>query len=234
MPAHGDPRRTGLSPLPVHAEVNRIGERADLLLRRVAAIVVALREQDAGEQQRGVDRGQLDRLEAPARLHVEEVIEKAAIACGVRAGRVLRGGPEKLQRLQGTVRRLGARDPAVLYAYGIRRQRKADCGDARERRCRPAVGGEAVRRGCQVPEEVEGAVLQGVEKGSCVRRNARAPGVTGTTSEGQGKDDGGETTAASGQKFTSTPSCKRRGSLSTPFGLPKFGSDRLVGRLYPP
>src|SRR6267378_1199634 len=128
MPAHGDPRRTGLSPLPVHAEVNRIGERADLLLGRVAAIVVALREQDAGEQQRGVDRGQLDRLEAPPGLHVEEVIEEAAIAGGVRAGGVLRRGPEELQRLECAVGGLGPSDPAMLYAYWVRRQREPDGG----------------------------------------------------------------------------------------------------------
>src|SRR6266576_39616 len=208
----GHRRRPRLGPFPVDAEVDRIGERADLLLGRVAAIVVALREQDAGEQQRGVDRGQLDRLEAAARLHVEEVIEKASIACGVRAGRVLRGGPEELQCLESAVGSLAARDPVVLDADRIRRQRKADRGDARERRCGPAVGGEAVGRRRQVPEEVEGAVLQGVEERGGVGRDARAPGATTTASEGQGEYDRGRT---SNQKLYSAPICTRRGSLIT-------------------
>src|SRR5206468_10798144 len=108
----------------VDAEVDRIGECADLLLGRVAAIVVALREQDAGEQQGGVDRGQLDRLEAPAGLHVEEVIEEATIPGGVRAGRVLRGGPEEAQGRERAARGLGAGNPAVPHAYRLRGQRK--------------------------------------------------------------------------------------------------------------
>ncbi len=228
MPAHAHGGRPSLGPFPIDAEVDRIGERANLLLSRVAAVVVALREQDAGEQERGVDRGQLDRLEAAAGLHVEEMIEEAAIAGGVRAGRVLRGGPEELQRFECAVGGLGASDPAVFYADGVRRQREPDGGDARERRRGPAVGGQAVAGRRQVPEEVEGFVLQRIEECGRVGCDARAPGVTGTASEGQGKNDGIETAAPSGQNVYSAPTCRRLGSLTTQFGVvppfmhPKF------------
>src|SRR2546425_3577694 len=143
------------------------------------------------------------------------MIEEAAIPGGVRTGRVLRRGPEELERLQRAVGGLGAGDPAVLHADRVGGERESDGGDARERRGGPAVGGEAVGCRRQVPEEVERAVLQGVEKGSCVWRDARAPGVSSTASEGQGKDDSSESTSTSGQKLYSTPICTRRGSLTT-------------------
>jgi len=149
-------------------------------------------------------------------LHVEEMIEEAAVPGGVRAGGVLRRRPEELQRRECAIGGLGARDPTVFYADGVRRQREADRGDARERRCGPAVGGEAVRGRRQVPEEVEGAVLQRVEESGRVGRDARAPGVTSTTSEGQGKNDRCETATAYGQNPSSTPTWKRRGSLTGP------------------
>ena len=43
--------RARARPLPVHAEIDRIGEGADLLLCRVAASEVRLREQDSREQE---------------------------------------------------------------------------------------------------------------------------------------------------------------------------------------
>src|SRR2546425_4600551 len=148
------------------------------------------------------------------------MIEEAAIPGGVRTGRVLRRGPEELERLQRAVGGLGAGDPAVLHADRVGGERESDGGDARERRGGPAVGGEAVGCRRQVPEEVERAVLQGVEKGSCVWRDARAPGVTGTASEGQGKNDGGETNATFGQNPSSTPTWNRRGSFTGPEIVP--------------
>jgi hypothetical protein len=66
----------------------------------------------------------------------------------------------------------------VLHADGVGGEREADGGDTRERRRGPAVGREAVGRRRQVPEEVEGAVLEGVEKRGGIGCNTRAPGVT--------------------------------------------------------
>jgi len=219
VPAHADRRRPRFGPFPVHTEVDRIGERADLLLGAVAAVVVRLREENAGEQQGRVDRGQLDRLKAPAGAHVQEVIEEAAIAGGVGAGGVLRRGPEKAQGRQRASGGLGARDPAVFDADRVGGEGEADRGDARERRRGPAVRREAVRRRRQVPEEVEGAVLQRVEECDRVGRGARAPGVVRTTSEGQGETNRGEATT-SDQNVYSAPSCRRRGSEARQVDLP--------------
>gem|GEM_PF-5029199 len=60
-------------------------------------------------------------------------------------------------------------------------------------------------------------MLQGIEERGGIGRDARAPGVTGTASEGQGKDDDAETAT---QKLYSTPICTRRGSLKTSVGWP--------------
>jgi len=92
------------------------------------------------------------------------VIEEAAIPGRVGSGGILRRGPEEAQRRQGPVGGLGAGDPAVLDADRVRRQREADRGDARERRRGPAVGREPVGRRRQVPEKVEGLVLERIEK----------------------------------------------------------------------
>src|SRR6266496_3871640 len=132
------------------------------------------------------------------------MIEEAAVAGRVGAGGVLRRGPEEAQGRECPISGLGAVDPAVFDADRIRRQRESNRGDARERRGGPAVGGQAVGRRGQVPEEVEGAVLQGVEECSGIGCDARAPGVTRTASEDQGKSECAE---ASNQKLYSTPSC---------------------------
>src|SRR5881628_2359468 len=110
----------------------------------------------------------------------------------------------------------------MLHADRIGGEREPHGGDAREGGCGPAVGGEAVGCWRQVPEEVEGLVLQGVEKGSSVWRDARAPGVTRTTSEGQGEQNNYEAATASGQKLYSAPICTCRGSLTTQPAFPKF------------
>ena len=62
--------------LPVLAGVGRIG-----------AIVPGAREQDAKEQERGVDAGQLRVAIAAAGLHIEEMVEEAAVAGCVRLRR---------------------------------------------------------------------------------------------------------------------------------------------------
>src|SRR5437879_4625824 len=170
-------------------------------------------------------------MKAPAGAHVEEVVKEAAIAGGVGPGRVLRCGPEKAQGRQRASGGLRAGDPAAFDADRVGGEGEANGGDARERRRRPAVGRQAVRGRREIPEEVEGAVLQRVEECDRVGRGARAPGVVGTGSEGEGETNRGETPVVLVQKFTSAPSWSRRGSLNTPFGLPKFGSDRFVGRL---
>src|SRR5438034_3746429 len=151
------------------------------------------------------------------------MIEEAAIAGRVGARGILRCGPEEAQRCERTIGGLGAGDPAVLDADRIGRQCKPDGGDARERWGGPAVGREAVGCRRQVPEEVEGFVLEGIEKGGGVGRDARAPGVAGTASEGQGICDGCKTATASRQKLYSAPIWARRASVTTQPAFPRSG-----------
>src|SRR4029077_18027948 len=206
-------------PFPIHAEVDRIGEGADLLLRAVAAVVVGLREQNSGEQQGCVDRGQLDRLKAPAGAHVQEMVKEAAIAGGVGPSGVLRCGPEEPEGRERASGGLRAGDPTAFDADRVGGEGEADGGDARERRRGPAVGRQAVGCRRQVPEKVEGLMLQRIEECDRVGRSARAPGVVRTTSEGQGKADSGEKTT-SDQNVYSAPICTRRGSLNNWRGWP--------------
>ena len=84
----------------------------------------------------------------------------------------------------------------MLDADRVRGECEADGGDAREGGRGPAIGGEAVPGGCQVPKKAESAVLERVEKRCGVGRNARAPGVAAAGSEGQGENNGCETAAA--------------------------------------
>jgi len=117
------------------------------------------------------------------------VIEKAVITGDIARRGILRCGPEEAQRGERAVGGLRARNPAVLDADRVRCQREADRGNAREGRRGPAIGGEAVPGGRQVPEKAERAVLERVEKRRGVRRNARAPGVVAACSEGQGENN---------------------------------------------
>jgi hypothetical protein len=133
----------------------------------------------------------------------------------------LRGRPEELQRRERAVGGLLAGDPGALDADGVGREREADGGDARELFGGPAVGCEAIRGRRAVPEEVEGAVLQGIEERDRVGRDARAPGVVGeATPEGQDEDGGGKAGAALSQKVYSMPIWNRRGSLMGPLSPP--------------
>ena len=110
---------------------------------------------------RGIDGRQLAVLEPLAGLHVQEVIEEAAgdPVMPARLGALRRVGEEP-QRRQHALPRLLARDVATLDADRIRREPKADCGDARVRRRRIAVRDQAVLRIGGLPEEAERTLLQ--------------------------------------------------------------------------
>src|SRR5207253_2229407 len=72
VPSQGDERRARCGPLPVGAAVDRIGELTDLGLDRVRAVEIRVAGEDAGEQQGGGDRRELDLLEPLPRGQVEE------------------------------------------------------------------------------------------------------------------------------------------------------------------
>src|SRR5205814_9048858 len=96
---------------------------------RVRAVEIRLAGEDAGEQQRRVDRRELDLLEPLSRVHVEEVIAEAVVAG--RAGRrgVLGRGPEEAQRLDNALPGLVARDVGALHAGRVGGEGEGDRRD---------------------------------------------------------------------------------------------------------
>ena len=78
VPAERDPVRPRLSPAPVDPRVEAVGQLAYLELLRPVEIAAA--EEDAAQQQSGVDGGELRPLEAGAGSHVHEMVEEALVA----------------------------------------------------------------------------------------------------------------------------------------------------------
>src|SRR3954462_15454018 len=81
MPSHADERRVRRRPGPVDARVERVGERADGCFVGISVREILTAGEDAGEEERGVDGGELDGLEPEAGVHVEEMIEESLVAC---------------------------------------------------------------------------------------------------------------------------------------------------------
>ncbi len=158
-------------------------------------VEVRLAEQYAREQQRRIDGRQLDRLVALSRVHVEKVIEEPVVSRGTARARVLRRGPEELQRRECPGGRLGTGDVTALGADRVGGEREAHGRDARERlRGRP-VGGEPVSGVGQVPEVMERALLESVEEAGGLGRvgRGRALGVVrAARREGRRDERGGE------------------------------------------
>ena len=69
--------------IPVGALVERVGKPPDLALAGIVAVEILAGEQNAHQQDGGVDARQLDVAEAAPALHVEEVIEEALVARAV-------------------------------------------------------------------------------------------------------------------------------------------------------
>ena len=163
-PAVADGGRAHLGPAPVDAAVEGVGEPPDLSLVSMRAVEPRAAIQRAGHQQRGVDGGELDILEARAGFHVDEVIEKALVARVAGSLRPLRRVVEKAQRGQHAGPGLFARDPVAFYTDRVGREREADGRDAGERRCRPAIGCQPGAGIGGVPEKAEAALLEVVEQ----------------------------------------------------------------------
>ena len=73
-------------PLPVGPAVERIGQAADLGLLGRVAVEIGGDGEHAREQERRVDRGQLALPDAAAGFDVEEMVEEALVAGGIRLG----------------------------------------------------------------------------------------------------------------------------------------------------
>src|SRR3989441_177817 len=209
---------TRLGPAPVGARVQRLGGVADGTLDGCGAVEIGLGEEHAREQQGGVDRGELHLPEALSCVLVEEVVEEAVVAGHPARVRALRRGPEEPERREGPLGRLGSGDVAAFHADGIGGEREPHRRDARERLGGPAIGGEPVLGVGEVPEIVEGALLQGVEeRGSPIRWDGAEGVVRGAGGE---RHDGQETDCPGGretprQKSTCVPSCRRLPSVIT-------------------
>ena len=167
----GRPRRR---PVPVDARVDALGEVADLAL-----VGVRRRRSTTGRTARRPSSSVVSIVDsstfgedAHAGLHVEEVVEEAAVAGAcLRAPGPAARASKKRSVASTRARRLGAGDVAALDADRIGGEREAHRRDARGRVARVAVGHEAVRGIAQLPEEAEGARLDVVEK-----RRQRSPG----------------------------------------------------------
>ncbi len=161
-------------------------------------------EEHAAEQQRGVDRRQLDPVRvARAGLEIEEVIEEPVIAGHAFDTSALRRAFEEAQRRERALHGLIARHVAALDADAVRRQRETDRGDARERlRVRIAIRHEAGVGVCRFPEIVERAAFDVVEqrrqRWAQQRRDRGARGfgfalsATATNENAGGESDGDE------------------------------------------
>src|SRR3546814_15565876 len=78
-------------------------------LFRSVGVVIALREEYAAEQQRGIDGRQFGLAAPRPVLIVEEMIEKAFVPGHAGGGGSLRGGPVEVQAVARAQRGLGAR-----------------------------------------------------------------------------------------------------------------------------
>src|SRR5881296_318425 len=121
------------------------------------------------------------------------MVKEPFVSRDARGRGALGGGPEELQRGEGALRSRGARDVAALHADRVSGERETDRGDARERPGGGAVRGEAVRRVGQVPEVVERALLERVQKAHRLRRvwGRRAGGVVRGTGGEEGRGERG-------------------------------------------
>ena len=164
LPSHEDRRVQVPHEVPVGALIDGVRQRADPGLDAVGAGEVLPGVQDAGEQQRRVDRGQLRVPRAQPGGHVEEVVIEALVADESRRVRPLRIVPERLERGAHAGAALVARDPAVIDADADRRQTESHRGDAARRAGRVAVLDQAVRGIGLVPEVLERGVLHAVQQ----------------------------------------------------------------------
>ncbi len=131
---------------------------ADLAFISIA-VEIACRHQDAGDQQRGIDQGELAFPHAPAGPHVEEVIVETPVAGRIRR-LALDAVYKEAQHLEGPLRRLLARKPAVFHRDRIGGKGKADDGDAAGRTVAGGVGYEAGVRVRIVDQIGEGRALK--------------------------------------------------------------------------
>jgi hypothetical protein len=161
-PSMGDRRLAVAGPIPIRAAVQRVRQRADFFfLLRVLREVLA-RGQHSREEKRRVDRGEFASQKSFSRLHVEEVIVEAFVACGV-GRRTLRTVPKESQRRERQPPPQIAVDEAAFDADRISGQRQPDGGDAGRRAVARMVRHQAVGGIVLIEEILERLALQIVQ-----------------------------------------------------------------------
>jgi hypothetical protein len=130
VPAHGDRGGPISCPPPIDATVDRVSVCANRRLGSIGTIEVLLAAQHSGEEERGVDRGELDLPEAMTTIEIEEVIEEAPVAGDIAGPVALRRLPQEAQRRQ-LVQELLGRLPLSIGQFG--QARTVLLGDANGR-----------------------------------------------------------------------------------------------------
>jgi len=154
----GDRRSAVARPWPIGAAVERVGQRADLLLVFTVLIEKTRGGEHAGEEETGIDRGHFALAGAPSGGHIEKVIVEAVVPG--RIGRSsLRTGPEEPQHRKRALDCVGAGHPAARDADRINRQREAHGRDTGGRTWLRFVSHQPVRRVGLVQEILEGVML---------------------------------------------------------------------------
>ena len=162
-PAVAEALAAVLHPAPVDAVGEAPGGLADLALAQRGAVEVARGGLHAGDQEGGVDAGELAVPGPGARVHVEEVEVEAAVAGGVPRARHVRVA-EEAQRGQHERDRALARHPAALDGDRVGRQRQAHRRDAAGAVRLRRVEDEAAGRIGRLLEVAEGVALRAVDE----------------------------------------------------------------------
>ncbi len=128
-PAVRDRAAPVLSPLPIRTAVQRVGQGAQFLFVGTAGVEVHRRRERAGQQEGGVDGGQLALPGAAPAAHVEKVVVEALVSGGVGLWAV-RAVPEESQRRQRAQGRCAARHEAAFDGDGVAGKGQAGGGNA--------------------------------------------------------------------------------------------------------
>jgi hypothetical protein len=190
-PAHRDVESIHRGPRPVHAPIQLVRERADGLLLGIVEVEEIADEQHAGDEQRGVDGGDLGIAVAMTRREIQEVIEETFVTGGARGVRPLWRVAQELERHQDACDRGVARHESALHADRVGIEREAAGRDAGEGRLRPAIGDEPGACLGRIPEEIEGALGDVVEQRiELANRSRRQRARSGRAIAGRGSTRG--------------------------------------------
>src|ERR1041384_8266137 len=132
--------------------------------------------ENAGQGERVGHGGEPHRRVAEPGARTKKGIKEPVVPAGARRSGSLGELPEEAEGGEGALGRGIAAYVSRLGADRVRGEREADRRDAGERRRGPAVGREPGLGAAPLPEEGEGALLDGVEEGLAPRRRGPRDG----------------------------------------------------------